>query len=163
MAVNLWRPNVCMSVAMWCSNAIWSAISWLSAHIVKSVASAFTWQESISLLRKIIKRSAQGFHYLVPMIVRLELFPMKKWISTKKNVEVLCSNNCNRKVNRQYLASYTKTECPCHKVTCQYYHQIFISGQHIEECPKLHLPCPNACEVGTIPCEDMEKHKINVS
>ena len=77
--------------------------------------------------------------------------------------EVICSNNCNRKVKRRYLASHVKTECPCRKVTCQYCQQIkehwFINGQHIEECLKLPVPCPNGCEVGTIPREDMERHK----
>ena len=28
-----------------------------------------------------------------------------------------------------------------------------------EECPKLPLPCPNKCEVGSVPCEDMEAHR----
>ena len=28
-----------------------------------------------------------------------------------------------------------------------------------DKCPKLPLPCPNKCEVGTIPREDMKKHR----
>ena len=34
-----------------------------------------------------------------------------------------------------------------------------IQGQHKEECPKLPLPCPNKCEVWSVPREDMEAHR----
>ena len=34
----------------------------------------------------------------------------------------------------------------------------FIEGQHKEECPRFPLPCPNNCEVCTVPREDLEKH-----
>ena len=56
-----------------------------------------------------------------------------------------------------------ETECACCKVTCQYCNCRgecqFIEGQHKEECPKLPLPCPNKCEVGSVLCEDMEAHR----
>ena len=48
-------------------------------------------------------------------------------------------------------------------VTCQYCgitgERQFISKQHIEECPKVPLPCPNKCKVGTILRENMEAHR----
>ena len=34
-----------------------------------------------------------------------------------------------------------------------------ISLLKAEECPKLPLHCPNKCKVGTIPREEMEKHR----
>ena len=65
-------------------------------------------------------------------------------------------------IERRYLSSHVETECPCCKVKCQYCHDTgehqFIEGQHKEECPKLPLPCPNKCEVGSVPREDMEAH-----
>ena len=66
-------------------------------------------------------------------------------------------------IERLYLTSHVETECPCRKVNCQYCddtgeHQ-FIEGQHKEECPKFLLPCPNKCEVGSVPREDMEAHR----
>ena len=77
--------------------------------------------------------------------------------------EVSCSNNCQTKVKRQDLASHIKTECPRRKVNCRYCHQTgehqFITIQHKEECLKLPLPCPNKCEIGTVPREDMERHR----
>ena len=77
--------------------------------------------------------------------------------------EVRCSNECGKMIQRRYLTSHVETECPHCKVNCQYCndtgeHQ-FIEGQHKEECPKLPLPCPNKCEVGSVPREDMKAHR----
>ena len=77
--------------------------------------------------------------------------------------EVKCSNECGKMIQRRYLTSHVETECPRRKVNCQYCHDTgehqFIEGQHKEKCPKLPLPCPNKCEVGSVPCEDMEAHR----
>ena len=66
-------------------------------------------------------------------------------------------------IERRYLTSHVEVECPRLKVNCQYCHDTgehqFIEGQHKEECPKLPLPCPNKCEVGSVPREDMEAHR----
>ena len=66
-------------------------------------------------------------------------------------------------IERRYLTSHVETECPHRKVNCQYCHDTgehqFSEGQHKEECPKLPLPCPNKCEVGSVPREDMEAHR----
>ena len=79
--------------------------------------------------------------------------------------EVKCSNECGKMIQRQYLTSHVETECPRRKVNCQYCHDTgehqFIEGQHKEECPKLPLPCPNKCEVGNVPLEDIETHLIS--
>ena len=77
--------------------------------------------------------------------------------------EVKCSNECGKMIERRYLTSHVETECPHRKVNCQYCHDTgehqFIEGRHKEECPKLPLPCPNNCEVGSVPREDMEAHR----
>ena len=66
-------------------------------------------------------------------------------------------------IQRYNLANHVETECPRHKVNCQYCHDTgehqFIDSRHKEECPKLPLPCPNNCEVGSAPHEDMEAHR----
>ena len=76
---------------------------------------------------------------------------------------VKCSNECGKMIERRYLTSHVETECPYRKVNCQYCHDTgehqFIEGQHKKECPKLPLPCPNKCEVGSVPREDMEAHR----
>ena len=76
---------------------------------------------------------------------------------------VKCSNECGKMIERRYLTNHVKTECPSRKINCQYCHDTgehqFIEGQHKEECPKLPLLCPNKCEVGSVPREDMEMHR----
>ena len=77
--------------------------------------------------------------------------------------QVNCFNNCGKMIERRYLTSHVDNECPCRKVNCQYCHDTgeyqFIEGQHKEDCPKFPLPCPNKCEVGSVPREDMEAHR----
>ena len=77
--------------------------------------------------------------------------------------ESKCSNKCGKMIERRHLTSHVETECPRRKVNCQYCHDTgehqFIEGQHKEECPKLSLPCPNNCEVGSVLREDMEAHR----
>ncbi|XP_065900851.1 TNF receptor-associated factor 4-like [Dysidea avara] len=77
--------------------------------------------------------------------------------------DVKCSNECGKMLQRQYLTSHVETECPCRKVDCQYCHitgeHQVIEGEHKEQCPKIPLPCPNKCEVGSVPHEDMETHR----
>ena len=74
--------------------------------------------------------------------------------------EMKCSNECGKMIERRYLTGH---ECPRRKINCQYCHDTgehqFIEGQHKEECPKLPLPCPNNCEVGSVLREDMEAHR----
>ena len=77
--------------------------------------------------------------------------------------DVKCSNKCGKMLQRRYLTSHAEIECPCHKVDCQNCyitgeHQ-FIEGEHKEQCPKLPLPCPNKCKVGSVPREGMEAHR----
>ncbi|XP_065902755.1 TNF receptor-associated factor 5-like [Dysidea avara] len=77
--------------------------------------------------------------------------------------DVKCSNECGKVLQRQHLTSHVETECPHCKISCQYCHitgeHQFIEGEHKEQCPKLPLPCPNKCEVVTVPREDIEAHR----
>ena len=77
--------------------------------------------------------------------------------------EVSCNWECGIVLKRQSLASHIQTDCPRHEVECQYCHiegeHQFIEGEHTEECPKFPLPCPNACEVSSMPCETIELHR----
>ena len=74
---------------------------------------------------------------------------------------ISCSYNCGEKFERQYMIHHVGMECPHCYDCCEYCYEIgdqFIEGKH-KECPKFPLPCPNQCEVGTVPCEDMEVHR----
>ena len=78
--------------------------------------------------------------------------------------DVQCSNKCGEMVQRQYLVSHMEAECPRRMVTCQYCgvadeeYQL-IEGDHKELCPKFPLPCPNKCDVGSVPRQDMTEHR----
>ena len=77
--------------------------------------------------------------------------------------DVQCSNKCGEIVQRQYLVSHMEAKCPRRMVTCQYCgvdgeHQL-IEGEHKELCPKFPLPCPNKCDVGSVPRQDMTEHR----
>ena len=76
---------------------------------------------------------------------------------------VNCSYECGKMLQRQYLTGHVKTECPRRIIDCQYCHitgeHQFIEGEHKERCPKLPIPCPNKCELGSVPREGMEVHK----
>ena len=78
--------------------------------------------------------------------------------------EMECPNDCGKVLQRQFMTSHVEMECPRREVNCQYCqlsgeHQS-IESQHKEECPKLPICCPNECEAGWIPREDMEDHKL---
>ena len=77
---------------------------------------------------------------------------------------ISCPNHCGDKLERQFLADHIQIKCPRRKVNCQYCHDIgehqFIEGQHKEECPKLPLPCPNKCKIGSVPRQNMKAHRI---
>jgi len=88
---------------------------------------------------------------------------MKKHVKVCKLQNVVC-NKCKKTLQRQYLISHVKTVCPYRIVDCLYCcisgeYQFIRSWQHRKVCPKLPLPCPNKCEVGNVPREDMEAHR----
>ena len=76
---------------------------------------------------------------------------------------VICFNECGKILERQYLMVHNEAGCPRRKVDCLHCHITgeyqFIEGKHKEQCARLPLPCPNKCEVGSVPREDMEGHR----
>ena len=78
-----------------------------------------------------------------------------------------CPNKCGiTAVQRQHLVDHMK-RCPSRKVNCQYCHAAgecqIIEGKHKDVCRKFPLSCPNKCEVGSVPREDMEAHRKECS
>ena len=70
-------------------------------------------------------------------------------------------DDCEERMQRQYLTFHMENHCSYRMVMCQYCH-IRITfcdiEEHRQECPKLPLSCPNRCEVSSVPQEDMESH-----
>ena len=78
-------------------------------------------------------------------------------------VEVTCSNDCGKCLQRQYLTSHVEDECVRRKVHCQYCnitgeHQ-FIEGEHNKQCPNFPILCPNRCSADNLPCEKLDEHQ----
>ena len=75
-----------------------------------------------------------------------------------------CLNKCGKRLERWCLITHMETECSNRIVECQHCHTIAphnqITGKkHRRLCPKLPLPCPNKCEVGSVPRKHMEAHR----
>ncbi len=56
------------------------------------------------------------------------------------------------------------TACPKRPWKCQYcdFESIYESGpnDHTPNCANYPLPCPNQCEIGTVPCRDANSHLL---
>jgi len=76
--------------------------------------------------------------------------------------EVMCSNDCGKCLQRQYLTSHAEDECVRRKVDCQYCHitgeHQFIEGEHKGQCHKFPTACPNNCEVDNLLRENIGEH-----
>ena len=77
--------------------------------------------------------------------------------------EVTCPNDCKKLMQRRLLSNHIKFKCLYRKVKCRYcsnnVKRLFVDSTHLEECPKLPLPCPNSCRKVKIFREDMEAHR----
>ena len=73
-----------------------------------------------------------------------------------------CSNKCGVVIQRHFSSYHLSSECPCHKVRCQYCDSYntykFIEGQHKISCPGFPICCSNSCGT-TIPRKDVNEHK----
>ena len=81
-----------------------------------------------------------------------------------KYEDVKCSNtDCKEVIQRRFILSHVYFNCPHRNEICKYcetYDKLqFIKGEHKNQCPKFPLPCPNKCEIESIPREDMEAHR----
>jgi len=76
---------------------------------------------------------------------------------------VPCPNGCDLRLQRQFLDLHTEFECPNCEAYCQLCYVVdkkhFIEGKHMNECPKLGLPCPNDCRDELILREEMASHR----
>ena len=70
-------------------------------------------------------------------------------------------DECEEKMQRQYLTIHAESHCAYRMVTCQFCHvkTTFCDiDEHKQACPKIPLSCPNQCEVGSVPQENLESH-----
>jgi len=74
-----------------------------------------------------------------------------------------CPNKCGITVQKQFLSLHVEFECPNCEAYCQLCYIVgkkhFIEGEHMDQCPKLPLPCPNNCQDILIVREAMADHR----
>ena len=94
-----------------------------------------------------------------------EINDIKKHNENCLHGEVLCPNNCGMKVQRQFYDLHAEFECPNCEAYCQLCYIIgkknFIEGDHMDQCPKVVIPCPNNCGTASILREAMKAHRSN--
>ena len=77
--------------------------------------------------------------------------------------DVECENNCGVLLQRFELAKHLQELCPCRQIECPHCcikgKREFIEDEHIKECPKFPLSCPNQCDTKLIYREDMDEHR----
>ena len=76
-------------------------------------------------------------------------------------VDVKCTNECGAQMTRNELMDHLHA-CPKRPCKCSHCHlrhtYEFIHGEHVNQCKKRPIPCPNNCETGMIPRFQMEYH-----
>lgn len=76
--------------------------------------------------------------------------------------DIECRRQCGMMVERQKMDDHLNSKCPYRQVKCEYcqlpgeHH--FIVDQHMEQCPKLPLSCPNDCGLENIEKNELENH-----
>ncbi|XP_058416230.1 TNF receptor-associated factor 4 isoform X2 [Diceros bicornis minor] len=74
---------------------------------------------------------------------------------------VYCENKCGARMMRRLLAQHATSECPKRTQPCTYCTKEFVFDtiqSHQYQCPRLPVPCPNQCGVGTVAREDLPGH-----
>ncbi|XP_047689289.1 TNF receptor-associated factor 4 isoform X1 [Prionailurus viverrinus] len=74
---------------------------------------------------------------------------------------VYCENKCGARMMRRLLAQHASSECPKRTQPCTYCAKEFVFDtiqSHQYQCPRLPVPCPNQCGVGTVAREDLPGH-----
>ncbi|XP_065914424.1 TNF receptor-associated factor 4-like [Dysidea avara] len=111
------------------------------------------------------KKHCPKYHLPCPNQCEIESILHEDMKAHKQNCpleKVACSNECGMILQRCYLTLHIKERCSRRKVKCIYCHITdeywFIEEDHKDHCPKLPLPCPNKCKVGSVHREDMEAH-----
>ena len=74
-----------------------------------------------------------------------------------------CTNGCGEMLQRRCLTQHTATECSHRKINCPHCNlsgiHHFVTGDHMRECPKVIIACPNHCQTENILREDMDEHR----
>lgn len=63
--------------------------------------------------------------------------------------DILCINDCGAKFQKRFLQKHLDKDCPKKIIACSYCDERHLredKKEHMQECPKIPLPCPNKCD-----------------
>ena len=76
--------------------------------------------------------------------------------------DILCVNDCGAKFQKRFLQKHLDKDCPKKIIACSYCDERHLredKKEHIQECSKIPLPCPNKCDKTlSIPRDELDKH-----
>ena len=76
--------------------------------------------------------------------------------------DVLCINDCGAKFQRRFLQKHLDKDCGKKIIPCAFCDERYLredKKNHLEDCPKVPLPCPNKCDKKlTIPRDELDQH-----
>lgn len=76
--------------------------------------------------------------------------------------DILCINDCGAKFQKRFLQKHLDKDCPKKIIACSYCDDRHLredKKEHIQECPKIPLPCPNKCDKTlSISRDELDKH-----
>ncbi|XP_070571967.1 TNF receptor-associated factor 4-like [Ptychodera flava] len=75
--------------------------------------------------------------------------------------KVSCANNCGVKLQRRYMSNHNLNECPKRSIECKYCKKDYLFDNlqnHLHDCPKYPVTCPNRCDPERMARGDLETH-----
>lgn len=93
---------------------------------------------------------------------RGELRHVEKHEECCEYMEVTCPNNCGKAIQRRHVEEHCKTTCKFRQDICKYCHMSgtssFIHGEHLQNCNKIPVECPNHCGVERMAQNKLDDH-----
>ncbi|MBZ3884526.1 TNF receptor-associated factor 4 [Sciurus carolinensis] len=122
----------------------------MARHVEESV------KPHLAMMCALVSRQRQELQEL-----RRELEELSSHEGMCPQESVYCENKCGARMMRRLLAQHATSECPKRTQPCTYCTKEFVFDtiqSHQYQCPRLPVPCPNQCGVGTVAREDLPNH-----
>ncbi|KAJ7387270.1 hypothetical protein OS493_004246 [Desmophyllum pertusum] len=79
-------------------------------------------------------------------------------------VDMLCSYECGARFQKRFFEKHVDKDCPKKIIICPYCDDRHLREDrktHLDECPKLPMPCPNKCEKKLVINRDQVDHHVS--
>lgn len=81
--------------------------------------------------------------------IEIYFFTLQEHLENCEFGDILCINDCGAKFQKRFLQKHLDKDCPKKIIACSYCDDRHLredKKEHIQECPKIPLPCPNKCD-----------------